>query len=134
MTSSLKNSLHRRNHKERSQPTNRSRLGVLEKHKDYVLRARDYNSKKERLQKLKEKAALRNKDEFYFSMSHERTRVCVSYPFSHLLIVSQGGVHIKERERVALPVDVVKALKSQDENYLRSRRAIDLKVGRLNRK
>jgi U3 small nucleolar RNA-associated protein 11 len=71
----LKNSLHRRAHKERSQLAHRSKLGILEKHKDYVLRARDYHAKQDRLNRLRQKAAERNKDEFYFSMVRERTRV-----------------------------------------------------------
>ena len=74
--SSLRNSLHRRNHKERSQLAHRARLGILEKHKDYVLRARDYHSKQDRLNRLKQKAADRNKDEFYFAMHRQRTEVC----------------------------------------------------------
>jgi hypothetical protein len=75
MTSSLRNSLHRRNHKERSQLGHRTKLGLLEKHKDYVKRARDYHSKRDRLTRLRQKAADRNKDEFYFSMVREKTRV-----------------------------------------------------------
>lgn len=75
MTSSLRNSLHRRNHKERSQLAHRTKLGILEKHKDYVQRARDYHSKQDRLNRLRQKAAERNKDEFYFSMVREKTRV-----------------------------------------------------------
>jgi U3 small nucleolar RNA-associated protein 11 len=71
----MRNSLHRRNHKERGQLARRARLGPLEKHKDYVLRARDYASKRARIQRLRQKAADRNKDEFYFSMTRERTRV-----------------------------------------------------------
>jgi len=73
--SSLRNSLHRRNHKERGQLAHRKRLGILEKHKDYVLRAKDYNSKKERIRKLKQKASERNKDEFYFGMVGKKTQV-----------------------------------------------------------
>jgi U3 small nucleolar RNA-associated protein 11 len=76
MTSSLRNSLYRRTHKERSQPARRARLGLLEKHKDYILRARDYHSKQDRIKRLRQKAADRNKDEFYFAMTKERTRVC----------------------------------------------------------
>ncbi|KAF7436576.1 hypothetical protein PC9H_003409 [Pleurotus ostreatus] len=112
MTSSLRNSIHRRNHKERSQLAHRSKLGFLEKHKDYVKRARDYHSKQDRLTRLRQKASERNKDEFYFSMNKEKTR---------------GGVHIKERGNVALPTDMVKVLKTQDENYVRTARAAGLK-------
>ncbi|KAL4269263.1 UTP11 family protein [Pleurotus pulmonarius] len=112
MTSSLRNSIHRRNHKERSQLAHRSKLGFLEKHKDYVKRARDYHSKQDRLTRLRQKAADRNKDEFYFSMNKEKTR---------------GGVHIKDRGNVALPTDMVKVLKTQDENYVRTARAAGLK-------
>ncbi len=83
--SSLRNSLHRRSHKERSQLSHRTRLGILEKHKDYVLRARDYHSKQDRINRLREKAATRNKDEFYFSMTRQRTEVRLNYPLSHAL-------------------------------------------------
>ena len=76
--SSLRNSLHRRNHKERSQLAHRAKFGILEKHKDYVLRARDYHSKRERIKTLRRKAADRNKDEFYFGMVNQRTNVRVS--------------------------------------------------------
>ena len=73
--SSLRNALHRRNHKERAQHTSRSRLGLLEKKRDYVQRAKDYHSKQDRIHRLQEKAAMRNKDEFYFSMINSRTEV-----------------------------------------------------------
>ncbi|KAF8221666.1 small-subunit processome [Tricholoma matsutake] len=109
---SLRNSIHRRNHKERSQLAHRSKLGVLEKHADYVKRAQDYHSKQNRLTRLKQKAAERNKDEFYFSMRNERTK---------------DGVHIKDRGNTALPTDIVKVLKTQDENYIRTMRAAGLK-------
>ena len=76
MSSSLRNSLHRRNHKERSQLAHRSRLGILEKHKDYVKRAKDFHSKQDRIRRLKGKASERNKDEFYFGMIRSKTEVC----------------------------------------------------------
>ncbi len=44
------------------------------------------------------------------------------------LTVVQGGVHVKERGNVALPIDMVKVLKTQDENYIRTMRAAGLKV------
>ncbi|EJD03662.1 u3 small nucleolar RNA-associated protein 11 [Fomitiporia mediterranea MF3/22] len=110
--SSLRNSLHRRNHKERSQVSSRARFGLLEKHKDYVLRARDYHSKQDRIKRLQQKAAERNKDEFYFGMNRQRT---------------QGGVHVQDRGNTALPTDFIKILKTQDENYIRTMRAAGLK-------
>lgn len=84
--SSLRNALHRRNHKERGQLVNRSRLGLLEKKKDYVQRARDYHSKQDRIHRLQEKAATRNKDEFYFSMVNSKTKVgCISLDYLTVL-------------------------------------------------
>ncbi|KAG8695319.1 hypothetical protein FRC08_007897 [Ceratobasidium sp. 394] len=101
----LRNSLHRRQHKERSQLAHRSKLGLLEKHKDYVLRARDYRSKRDRLRTLREKAETRNKDEFYFGMNGRKT---------------QRGIALGERESEAMGEEMVKILKSQDEGYLRT--------------
>ncbi|KAG8713615.1 hypothetical protein FRC09_018516 [Ceratobasidium sp. 395] len=101
----LRNSLHRRQHKERSQLSHRSKLGLLEKHKDYVLRARDYRSKRDRIRTLREKVETRNKDEFYFGMNGRKTK---------------GGIVLGERESEAMGEDMVKILKSQDEGYLRT--------------
>lgn len=55
-------------HKERAQPEARQRLGFLEKHKDYSVRAKAYHAKKQFLQNLMLKASLRNPDEFYCKM------------------------------------------------------------------
>ncbi|KAL8201636.1 hypothetical protein R6Q57_010783 [Mikania cordata] len=71
--SSLKHAVHRRAHKERSQPKERKRFGLLEKHKDYVVRAKAFHKKEDYLQNLKEKAAFRNPDEFYFKMINTKT-------------------------------------------------------------
>ncbi|CAG8444838.1 5580_t:CDS:2 [Ambispora gerdemannii] len=109
--SSLRNSVQRRNHKERAQPYKRERYGILEKHKDYVLRARDYHAKQERLKKLREKAYFRNPDEFYFKMINSKTK---------------GGVHASERND-AFSGDVIKLLKSQDLNYIKTQRDIGKK-------
>ena len=66
-----------RPYKERSQPAARvkSGAGLLEKHKDYVLRARAYHSKEKRIKALQEKARFRNPDEFYFKMDSTKTKV-----------------------------------------------------------
>ena len=66
--SSLKNLVKTRTYRERSQPKARAKLGMLEKHKDYKLRAVDFHRKEDALKKMKEKAALKNPDEFYFNM------------------------------------------------------------------
>ncbi|KAM0309542.1 hypothetical protein ACHAPQ_012566, partial [Fusarium lateritium] len=66
--SSMRNAVARRPHRERAQPLERRRLGLLEKHKDYSLRAKDFNKKKKQLKNLRDKASERNEDEFYFGM------------------------------------------------------------------
>lgn len=109
---SLKNSLHRRNHKERSQLSSRAKLGLLEKHADYVKRARDYHAKKDAIERLQRKAADRNKDEFYFGMTRQKTK---------------RGVHVHDRGNRPLPTDIVKVLKTQDENYVRTMKLANLK-------
>lgn len=103
----------RRNHRERAQPLNRQKLGLLEKHKDYVHRARDYKSKKDRIKKLREKAAFRNKDEFYWGMVKGQTK---------------GGVAIADRGNEALSTDMVRLLKTQDVGYIKVQIAQDEKV------
>jgi U3 small nucleolar RNA-associated protein 11 len=45
----LRHVVSRRVHLERAQPKGRKHLGLLEKHKDYVLRARDFHKKEKKL-------------------------------------------------------------------------------------
>ena len=74
--SSLKNSNPSRTYRERAQPQARAqKFGLLEKHKDYVQRARDYHRKQSELKRLKEKARFRNPDEFFHGMIHAETKV-----------------------------------------------------------
>ena len=73
-----KNAAPRREHRERSQPAARAKLGLLEKHKDYKERAVAYHRKQDRLQALKLRAAFRNPDEFSFRMVKSQTQVRVS--------------------------------------------------------
>ncbi|MCO5596162.1 hypothetical protein L7F22_050222 [Adiantum nelumboides] len=111
----LRNVVHRRNHKERSQPGNRRKFGLLEKHKDYVERARDHHAKQEKLQRLQQKAALRNNDEFNFGMIKSAT--------NNLLDRAKGGKHHQSRtdsNSLDLSNDLVAILKSQDVGYLRN--------------
>ncbi|KAI9785987.1 MAG: hypothetical protein M1839_008253 [Geoglossum umbratile] len=115
--SSMRNAIQRRNHRERAQPLERQKWGILEKHKDYSLRARDYNAKQARLKILREKAAERNPDEFYFGMMSSKT--------------SRGGQIIADRGNKALSQDAVRLLKTQDAGYLRTMALVE---GRKRRK
>ncbi|KAF9361565.1 UTP11-like, U3 small nucleolar ribonucleoprotein [Mortierella sp. AD094] len=109
--SSLRNAVHRRNHKERAQPLARQKFGLLEKKKDYIARARDYHSKQDRLKAMREKAAFRNPDEFYFKMINTKTK---------------DGVHITERNE-KFSHDFLKLLNTQDLNYVTRQRDIGKK-------
>ncbi|TPX17248.1 uncharacterized protein E0L32_003366 [Thyridium curvatum] len=117
--SSMRNAVQRRNHKERSQPKERERLGLLEKHKDYSLRAKDFNKKKAQLKSLRQKAADRNEDEFYFGMLSRKG------PGG---FVSKGkrwtGTVDGDRGNRAMDVDTVRLLKTQDVGYLRTMRNV----------
>lgn len=74
MSSFSKNIIPRRAHKERAQPSLRvSKHGLLEKKSDYKLRARNRNKKRLQIKLLREKAALRNPDEFYYGMISSNT-------------------------------------------------------------
>lgn len=68
MSNNLRHIVKRRVHLERAQPAHRKKLGLLEKKKDYVKRARDYHKKKDYLDSLQEKARTKNPDEFYHKM------------------------------------------------------------------
>ncbi|CAG8512614.1 6108_t:CDS:2 [Funneliformis mosseae] len=110
--SSLRNALQRRNHKERSQPRSRQRYGLLEKRKDYVLRARDFHSKQDRLKAMREKAYFRNPDEFYFKMINSKTK---------------DGVHVMEHDST-LSGEAIKLMKSQDLSYVKTQRDLGNKI------
>ena len=112
-SSSLRNAIKRTTHKERSQPADRTRLGLLEKHKDYVLRAKDFHKKEDAIKVLKRKAAERNPDEFYFAMEKKKTR---------------DGVH-EERttEQNKYTEEELKLMKTQDLRYVSLKAQTELK-------
>ncbi|KAG8480277.1 hypothetical protein CXB51_024861 [Gossypium anomalum] len=105
--SSLRNAISRRAHKERAQPSSRKKFGLLEKHKDYVVRAKAFHKKEETLRaslfKLKEKAAFRNPDEFYFQMIKTRT---------------VDGVHKPESQANKYTQEELMLMKTQDIGYI----------------
>ncbi|CAA7393578.1 unnamed protein product [Spirodela intermedia] len=101
--SSLRNAVSRRAHKERAQPHDRRKFGLLEKHKDYVVRAKAFHQKEETLRKLREKAAFRNPDEFYFKMVKTKT---------------VDGVHRPESIANKYSQEELMLMKTQDAGYI----------------
>ena len=107
----------RREHLERHQPEARARFGLLEKHKDYVARAKNFHSKEARLKALRAKADNRNPDEFYFKMLSSRTK---------------GGVFVGTSERGRMSADMLAVLQTQDRGYVATAKAAeDARVARL---
>ncbi|KAK7319364.1 hypothetical protein RJT34_04084 [Clitoria ternatea] len=116
--SSLRNAIPRRAHKERSQPSSRKKFGLLEKHKDYVQRAKAFHKKEDTLRRLREKASNRNPDEFYFKMVRTRT---------------VNGVHKPESEANKYTQEELMLMKTQDIGYvLQKLQSERKKVERLN--
>ncbi|KAE8151040.1 putative U3 small nucleolar RNA-associated protein Utp11 [Aspergillus avenaceus] len=106
--SSMRNAVHRRQHKERGQLEGREKWGILEKHKDYSLRAKDYNAKKAKIKRLEEKVRDRNPDEFAFGMMSAHSQ--------------KAGKHgaANRASAAGLSHDAIKLLKTQDAGYLRT--------------
>ncbi|KAG7263580.1 hypothetical protein CRUP_015045 [Coryphaenoides rupestris] len=103
-----------RNHHERSQLASRNHLGLLEKKKDYKLRANDYHKKQNLLSALRKKALEKNPDEFYYKMISSKM---------------EDGVHRANRE--AYDVEVTeeqrKMMRTQDIKYVEMKRVGDAK-------
>lgn len=100
----LRADISKKQHRERAQPQRRRRLGLLEKKKDYRLRAADYHRKQAQLKILKEKAKNYNEDEYYHAMVHKKT--------------DDKGILISEQELETLSQDEMMLLKTQDTGYL----------------
>ncbi|KAL4948060.1 U3 small nucleolar RNA-associated protein 11 [Aspergillus filifer] len=108
--SSMRNAVQRRNHRERGQLQGREKWGILEKHKDYTLRAKDYNQKKQKIKRLEEKVRDRNPDEFAFGMMS-----------SHSGAKGKHGTGMRDSATAqGLSHDAIKLLKTQDAGYLRT--------------
>ncbi|ORY17357.1 U3 small nucleolar RNA-associated protein 11 [Rhizoclosmatium globosum] len=114
VASSLRKAAPRKAHRERSQLASRQHLGLLEKKKDYTLRATDFKEKQKKLKRMKEKAAFKNADEFYFGMINAKT---------------DRGIHKKEAENrlKKFSAEEMALLRTQDKNYINYQRSVNLK-------
>lgn len=114
----LVHNVQKKQHKERSQILSRAKYGLLEKKKDYKLRADDYHKKEAALKALRLKAEQYNPDEYYHAMTRRKT--------------DEDGIIITDRGNESLSVAQVKLLKSQDVNYVRTMRLNEKeKAGKL---
>ena len=102
------NAVKRKTHKERGQLTGRKKLGILEKKKDYRLRARDFERKKKKIVELQKKADLRNEDEFYFAMKNSKT---------------VNGVHSLDRSKPENSAVSAKLAQKLDKGFLETKLA-----------
>ncbi|NXN53566.1 UTP11 protein, partial [Rynchops niger] len=101
-----------RPHRERAQPAARRRLGLLEKKKDYRLRADDYHKKQNALRALQKKALDKNPDEFYFKMIRAELR---------------DGVHTIKQPKDEVTPEQVKLMRTQDIKYVEMKRVAEAK-------
>ncbi|XP_060937274.1 probable U3 small nucleolar RNA-associated protein 11 [Limanda limanda] len=103
-----------KNHHERSQPVARKHLGLLEKKKDYKLRADDYHKKKNTISALRKKALEKNPDEFYFNMINSKL---------------QDGVHVgtKAKDAEEVTEEQKKMMRTQDSRYVEMKRVAEVK-------
>ncbi|RDW87586.1 U3 small nucleolar RNA-associated protein 11 [Coleophoma crateriformis] len=108
--SSMRNAVQRRNHRERAQPEERKKWGLLEKHKDYSARAKDFNAKKTKLKALRQKVLEKNPDEFYFGMMSKKGPS------------GKSGTVSGNRGNQELSQEAVRLFKTQDLGYVRTMR------------
>lgn len=101
-----------RTFQERHQPEARRTFGFLEKKKDYKIRSRAFQEKRNRLKKLRKKALNRNPDEFCFHMINSEM---------------QDGLHYEKEKPEEHTEAQLKLMKTQDANYINHKLNTELK-------